>query len=108
MKKNLLLIFVLFTVLLTGCESESVITDRDGNDVVTPKKIERIISTAPSNSEVLLELGLGEKIVGVDKYTSEHSELAEDVTRFNFRNPDIDYIEILVFKLWEDCLNLIR
>lgn len=81
---------VLAALLLTGCAKTETIVDREGNEVVVPTKIERIISTAPSNSEVLLGLGLGSKIVGVDKYTSEHPELDPEVTRFNFREPDVE------------------
>ncbi len=66
--------------------------DREGNVVTIPTNIERIISTAPSNSEILLGLGLGDKIVGVDKYTSEHPDLDPNVTRFNFRQPDIEVL----------------
>lgn len=87
-------LFALFiaAILLSGCATTATVTDREGNEVVVPTKIERIISTAPSNSEVLLGLGLGDKIVGVDKYTSEHPELDPEVTRFNFREPDIEVL----------------
>lgn len=79
-------------LLLTGCATEATIVDREGNEVVVPTKVERIISTAPSNSEVLLGLGLGSKIVGVDNWTSEHPELDTEVTRFDMMNPDIETI----------------
>jgi len=82
----------LAVLLLAGCAKTETVTDREGNEVIVPTKIERIISTAPSNSEVLLGLGLGEFIVGVDKYTSEHPELDSEVTRFNFREPDVEVL----------------
>ncbi len=70
----------------------ATVFDREGNVVTIPTSVERIVSTAPSNSEILLGLGLGDKIVGVDNYTSEHPDLDPEVTRFNFRNPDIEVL----------------
>ncbi|KXG78923.1 ABC transporter substrate-binding protein [Thermotalea metallivorans] len=43
-------------------------TDGAGNVVVIAKKPERIISLAPSHTEILYGLGLGDKIVGVTQY----------------------------------------
>ena len=43
--------------LFVGCtETTKTMTDREGNEFTLPKKIERIISTAPSNTEVLVAL----------------------------------------------------
>lgn len=89
MKKFITIVLV---ILLVGCAKTETITDREGNAVLIPTKIERIISTAPSNSEILLGLGLGEFIVGVDNYTTEHSELDSNVMRFNFREPDAELL----------------
>lgn len=72
--------------------SKRVITDPEGSKVIISTNIERIISTAPSNSEILLELGLGEKIVAVDNYTSDHEDLAKDIIKIDFRSPDVETI----------------
>ncbi len=88
--KSLLAVLVV-TTALTACSTEKTVTDREGNEVVIPKKIERIVSTAPSNTEVLIELGLADKLVAVDKY-SPTAELNEDVTIIDFRNPDAETI----------------
>jgi iron complex transport system substrate-binding protein len=93
MKKLLqsLLAVLMVAVVLTGCSTEATVTDREGNEVVIPKKLERIISTAPSNTEVLIELGMADKLVAVDKY-SPTEELNEDVTIIDFRSPDAETI----------------
>ena len=43
--------------------------DREGNEFNVPKQVNTIISTAPSNTEVLVALGLADKLVAVDKYS---------------------------------------
>lgn len=94
MKKVLLMITVLLTtIMLIGCNSNEEITikDREGNEVEIKKDIGRIISTAPSNTEILIALGLEEKIVAIDKYSPTES-LNEDVVLIDFRNPDPEAI----------------
>jgi ABC-type Fe3+-hydroxamate transport system substrate-binding protein len=43
-------------------------TDALGNNVTITKKPERIVSLAPSNTEILFALGLGDRVVGVTSY----------------------------------------
>lgn len=88
--KTLIAAVVVLTAL-TGCATEKNVVDREGNEVVIPTKIERIVSTAPSNTEVLIELGLADKIVAVDKY-SPTDMLNEDVTIIDFKSPDAETI----------------
>ena len=65
MKKLLILLTTLSMFILSGCSNESdrTVTDREGSKVNIPTKIEKIISTAPSNTEVIMELGLGNKLI---------------------------------------------
>jgi len=88
--KSLAAILVVATAL-TGCATEKTVTDREGNEVVIPTKLERIISTAPSNTEVLIGLGMADKIVAVDNY-SPTTDLAEGIVQIDFRNPDAETI----------------
>ncbi len=99
MKKLLILFFVsIFT--LSACndtttnentnESDTIsITDREGNTVEIPTEIDTIVSTVPSNTEVLIALGLADKIVAVDTY-SPIDELNEDIITMDFMSPDIE------------------
>lgn len=96
--KKVLLAFVIFISIFTlaGCKEEELVTeytvtDREGNEVVISKNITRIVSTAPSNTEIIVGLGLADKIVAVDKY-SPTTELNEDITIINFRNPDVEVL----------------
>lgn len=64
--------------------------DREGNEITIPSDISRIISTAPSNTEVLVGLGLTEKLVAVDKYSADIDSSFEKVPQINFRDPDAE------------------
>ena len=84
---------VLSFSLLTGCGNTSTtMTDREGNEFTLPNKVEKIISTAPSNTEVLVELGLSDKLVGVDKYSADVEGISEEIPQIDFRNPDAESI----------------
>ncbi|MGL5647609.1 MAG: ABC transporter substrate-binding protein [Clostridium sp.] len=94
--KKLLVVFVALTIVigaLVGCGKQEVtMKDRAGNSFIAPKKIERIISTAPSNTEILVGLGLGDKIVGIDKYSSDVPGIKKGIPEIDFRNPDVEAI----------------
>lgn len=90
---SLLMMAIISIALFVGCGEKTVtMNDREGNEFTVPKKLERIISTAPSNTEVLVGLGLSDKLVGVDKYSKDIDGVSENITKFDFRNPDAETI----------------
>lgn len=66
---------------LQGVEDPSGIriVDDYGRNVTVPQPVERIISLAPSNTEILFALGLDDKVVGVDQ-ASDYPPEAQDKT----------------------------
>ena len=96
MKKRLMLVLTTVLVVMlamVGCSSkETIVKDREGNDVTLPNKMERIISTAPSNTEVLVGLGLADKLVAIDTYSSDVEGIPNDVEKIDFLNPDAEAI----------------
>lgn len=96
MKKRILtLITALLVVMLAmaGCsQKEKLVKDREGNDFKVPEKINRIVSTAPSNTEILVELGLADKLVAVDKYSADIPGLPKNIKLIDFSNPDPEAI----------------
>jgi iron complex transport system substrate-binding protein len=96
MKKRILaLVTAMLVVMLAavGCsQKQTVVKDREGNDFAVPKKLEKIISTAPSNTEILVELGLADKLVAVDKYSADIPGLPKDIELIDFANPDAEAI----------------
>ena len=96
MKKRSKILSVVFAMmfslaLFTGCgNTTKTMTDREGNEFTLPKKVEKIISTAPSNTEVLVELGLSDKLVAIDKYSADVEGINADLPQIDFRNPDAE------------------
>ena len=87
------LISIMIMTLLAGCGGKTVTKkDREGNEFNQPKKIEKIVSTAASNTEILSTLGLGDKIVGTDKYSDDIEGLREDRTKLDFMNLNAETI----------------
>lgn len=96
-KITLLLLSTIMSLgLLVGCSNKSTImTDRAGNEFTVPEKVEKIISTAPSNTEILMALGLGDKLIAVDNYSTDIEGVNEDLPKIDFRNPDVEAIVAL-------------
>ncbi|MBO5130984.1 MAG: ABC transporter substrate-binding protein [Romboutsia sp.] len=96
MKKRISLILTMVLVVMlamVGCSSkETTIKDREGKDVKVPDKIDRIISAVPSNTEILMGLGLKDKLVGVDTYSQDIPNLPKDIEIIDFYNPDAEAI----------------
>ena len=79
--------------MLVGCSNKDVvIKDREGNEVKLPDKMERIISMAPSNTEILVGLGLGDKIVGIDQYSLDVEGIKQGIEEIQVPNPDAETI----------------
>lgn len=75
---------------LLAFEAGSVVQDPSGNEFIVPESMDRIISTAPSNTEILVALGLGDKIMVVDTYSQGIEGLPTDVMAVEFRSPDAE------------------
>lgn len=111
MKRYLSIILISMMVILSvaGCGSDSqqpapgadngekngfplTVTDFMGREKTIDKEPERIASMAPSNTEVLYELGLEDKIVGVSDYDDYPPEAEEKPRLGGFSTPNIEAI----------------
>ncbi len=93
---SVLLIVILSTALVPAQSPEPVrLVDDLGRSVTLDKIPERIISLAPSNTEILFALGLEEKIAGVTKYCDYPPEAKEKEKIGGFSTPDIEKIVAL-------------
>lgn len=74
------LVITLLIALLTACAPESVatgeltFTDGLGREVVLAGPAQRIVSVAPSNTEILFAVGAGAQVVGRDEFSDYPEE----------------------------------
>lgn len=66
------------------------IKDDAGREIEIPSEPERIVSLAPSNTEILFALGLEEKVVGVTTYCDYPEEVKKKEKIGDFANPNIE------------------
>jgi len=107
--KLLLTFLLLISLLLTACttagpsaqpqpeasvetavKSELPTTDPAGNAIVVPEKIEKIVSLAPSITEILIEMGYADKLVAVDLQSKKLESLPEGLEYFELMSPDAE------------------
>ncbi|MCL2045886.1 MAG: ABC transporter substrate-binding protein [Oscillospiraceae bacterium] len=71
---------------------ERIDYDRDGNTITLPDEINKIISIGPSNTEVLVALGYGDKIIATDAYSSNVPGIKEGISDFSMMANDGELI----------------
>jgi iron complex transport system substrate-binding protein len=85
-----------FSILLClGCAQQPPpgnIVDGLGRSVKIDKIPQRIVSLAPSNTEILFTLGLGDKVVGVTEYCNYPQEAVTKSKVGGFSNVDIEKV----------------
>lgn len=99
MKKKILTVLLMMMVLITftacsnsqnNLSSTVPTTDRAGNAIEVPEEITSIISLAPSITQTLVDLGLGDKIIAIDTNSVGMEGIKEDLPAFDFMNPDVE------------------
>ena len=76
---DILLLAVVLTAAVSAVSAAPfvTVTDAYGFSVEIPAQPERIVSLAPSNTEILFALGLGNRVAGVTDYCNYPTETAE-------------------------------
>jgi iron complex transport system substrate-binding protein len=69
-----------------------IITDDMGRHVALATRPQRIISIAPSNTEVVFALGLGDTVVGVDQYSDYPPEAQQKPQLGGYVDPNLEQI----------------
>lgn len=70
----------------------TTVKDRNGTEYKIPEKITKIISTSPSNTEILVGLGLGDKIIATDTFSADIKGLKSDVMKLDMQNLNMEKI----------------
>lgn len=104
-----IIVLIMLVVFPTGCsvqgnkdtdqsatnKEKSTIIDPSGNKITIPEEVDSIISLAPSITEVLVELGFGDKIVLVDANSKDISGLPEGIKYVDMMTPDVEQMTAL-------------
>jgi len=75
-----------------GAAASLEITDRAGNLIVLPQPINSILSMGPATTEILVELGFADYIVGIDAFSSNIHGLSAQIPHFDMMQPDAEQI----------------
>ncbi|MDR2494612.1 MAG: ABC transporter substrate-binding protein [Spirochaetaceae bacterium] len=87
-------LLILFSVFLTACAKETSreVLDRTGRKVLVGKDVKRVISMAPSNTEIIVDLGMAHKLVAVDRHSADIPDIPENLPLLDFFYPDAEVI----------------
>jgi len=95
-RKYFSIMATLSILLCLGCAQQSPppgnIVDGLGRSVTIDKIPQRIVSLAPSNTEILFALGLGDKVIGVTEYCNYPQEAMTKPKVGGFSNVDIEKV----------------
>jgi iron complex transport system substrate-binding protein len=91
---KLTVIVLIFTLSIIGCKAEKgrEIVDRAGITVEINTTINRIVSTAPSNTEIIVDLGQAHKLVAIDRHSANIAGLPVGLPLLDFFYPDAEAI----------------
>ena len=96
--RNALILLVVFAVSCSGTISETqadtrkVVKDDLGREVRLPERIQRVISLAPSATEMIFAAGAGDRVVGVTTYCN-FPEAAKSIEKVgDTQTPNIERI----------------
>jgi len=89
-----LLLIILLIIFTTGCSASKgkEIIDRSGRSVIIKNPINRIVSTAPSNTEIIVDLGQAYKLIAIDKHSANIDGLPSGLPLLDFFYPDAEVI----------------
>ncbi len=91
------IIMIILATFLFNCSSKksNAMVDSMGTEIVLNRPVNRIVSTIPSNTEILYSLGLKEKVVGLTKYCAKTCDTAGKVIIGGWTTLDFEKIRDL-------------
>lgn len=93
--KKILILLLFLSILFSLSSSKSfpiILRDDIGRDVIIRKYPERIVSLAPSSTEILFAIEVGSKVVGVTDYCDYPKEALTKEKVGGFSNPNVEKI----------------
>jgi iron complex transport system substrate-binding protein len=89
-----ILLLIILTVFHGGCaqNQERLLVDRAGRTVRISGPVNRVISMSPSNTEIIVDLGLADKIVAIDRHSANVPGIPAGLPHMDFFFPDAEVI----------------
>jgi iron complex transport system substrate-binding protein len=86
--------WLIFLILIFGCKAEKgrEIIDRSGRTVTIKNTINRVVSTAPSNTEIITDLGQARKLTAIDIHSAKVTGIPAGLPQLDFFYPDAEAI----------------
>lgn len=69
--------------------------DRAGNPVTIPESVQTIASLAPSITQMIVDLGQGDKLVAVDTYSKDIQGVPDEALAFDIMSPEAEQLVAL-------------
>ncbi|MDR0443756.1 MAG: ABC transporter substrate-binding protein [Treponema sp.] len=82
---------LLLTFLGCGGKGREIV-DRAGRTVTIKNQINRIVSTAPSNTEIIASLEMTHKLVAIDRHSANVAGIPSNLPLLDFFYPDVEVI----------------
>ncbi|MCE5196385.1 MAG: ABC transporter substrate-binding protein [Negativicutes bacterium] len=100
LKKTAFLLMIVLVFMLAGCNNpltgrtgeQRAITDRNGVVYEIPKTVDRLISLSPTLTQIILDLDLADKLVGVDTNSQKFYDLPQEMPAFDMMAPDAEQL----------------
>jgi len=86
------MIILAFSIFGCKAEKSKEIIDRSGRTVVIKSAINRIVTTAPSNTEIITDLGQAHKLVAIDRHSANVTGIPAGLVQLDFFYPDAEVI----------------
>jgi iron complex transport system substrate-binding protein len=85
---------IILILLFFGCGASKgrEIVDRSGRTVKISGAVNRVVSTAPSNTEIITDLGQAHKLVAIDRHSANVAGIPEGLPQLDFFYPDAEVI----------------
>jgi len=92
--RKLTVIVLMLLLSVFGCKAEKgkKIIDRSGRTVTINGPVNRIVSTAPSNTEIITDLGQAHKLIAIDRHSVNVTGIPDGLPLLDFFYPDAEVI----------------
>ncbi|HZW49498.1 MAG TPA: ABC transporter substrate-binding protein, partial [Bacillota bacterium] len=100
MKKTAMVLMIALVLAFSGCNSPFAgkdravreITDQNGVVYEIPKMVNRIVSLSPTLTQIILDLGMTDKLIGVDTNSQKFYDLPKEIPAFDMMAPDAEQL----------------